>query len=239
MDFTSDGGSITAVPSGGGTLGLTAAHGGNYGEITNSLTTPTQAGYGSSVYTRYGSVVTGGAFYESTAYYIDTAWGAGGFWIDTTPKSDPSYDDETNFRLSSNGLGTVNVQLVGYETALPDGSFPSLNISNSGWYTFKTTFEDSGGFVKNVLSVLDAGGSTIASASQVSTMPYAALIGPSYGDWTTVWQNGFANDVIGIDDVEVGTLTSVPLPSSANAGLGLIVGLGALAGIKRMRRQTA
>ncbi len=155
--------------------------------------------------------MTNGAFYQSAAYYINTTWGAGGFWIDTTPKSDPGYVDETNFRVSSDGLGTVNVQLVGYQTVQPDGSFPSLNINTTGWYTFKTTFEDNGGFVKNVLSVLDAGGNTVGSASQVSTMPFADLTGPSYGDWTTVWQNGFAQDFLGIDDVELGTIDA-PLP---------------------------
>ena len=104
------GGDITIVPSLGGTLGLTAASGNNYAEITNVDNTYQPAvpppggdgiGYGQSIYTDYGAqalghgVVTNSPFYESTAYYINTGWAAAsadnnytGFWIDQTPGDD-------------------------------------------------------------------------------------------------------------------------------------------------------
>lgn len=254
------GANITVVPSGGGTLHLTAPQGSNYAEITNVDNAYQAAGadgvgYGQSVYTDYGYARNGGtfdpitgqptgpgiasnSFFESTAYYIDTNWAAAsadnnyeGFWVDTTPYSDSSYSDETNFRVIDNGSGTIVIEMVGLNGT------STADITASGWYTFKTTFQDNGGFVANTLSVIDASGNTVGSLTQTSDMPFADLEGTNYGDWTTVWQNGFANDTLGIDDVEVGSLAMVPLPASAWSGLALLGGLAAVGGIKRIRKQ--
>jgi hypothetical protein len=243
------GADITIVPSGSGVLGLTAASGSHYAEITNVDDTY-EAGYGESVVTDYGyqanggtfsagpygsvpngpGVATNGPFYESTAYYINTSWAAAspsnnyeGFWIDTTPFSDPYYQDETNFRIIDTGNGTIGVQMVGL-----NGS-DSATITTSGWYTFKTTFENDGsGNVLNNMSVIDSLGNTIGSYAADSSLAYADLAGTNYGDWTTVWQDGFANDVLGIDDVQVGT---VPEPASFT-----LIGLGAALLLRRPRR---
>jgi len=239
------GADITIVPSGGGTLHLTAPGGGHYAEITNVHDTYQNPGYGESVSTDYGYQANGGtftgnnpngpgvasnAFYESTAYYIDTTWAAAsannnyqGFWIDTTPFSDPNFKDETNFRIADTGNGQIGVQMVGL-----NGS-GSTTITQSGWYTFKTTFENDGsGNVLNNMSVSDSLGNTIGSFAADSSLPYADLGGTNYGDWTTVWQNGFANDVLGIDNVEVGT---VPEPGTLS-----LIGVGAFAMLRRKRR---
>jgi PEP-CTERM motif len=256
---------ITVVANGGGALGLTAPSGTHYAEIANtddaySIANGLPSGYGQSVFTDYGyarnggtfdpitgaplgpGVATGGAaFYESTAYYINTNWAqpaatyAPAFWIDTTPYNDPAFADESNFRISVPGDGTVQVD--GFAGS-PGTNGAVATIGTSGWYTFKTTFEDSGGFVSNDLSVIDSLGNTVGSFSGVSTMPFADLTGTNYGDWTTVWQNGFgattgpnengAADVLGIDDVQVGT---VPEPASFS-----LLGVGALA-LMRRRRQ--
>jgi hypothetical protein len=246
------GANIAVVANGGGALGLTAPSGTHYAEITNtddaySIANSLPSGYGQSVYTDYGAqatgngVVTNGAFYESTAYYINTNWAqpaatyAPAFWIDTTPSNDPGFLDESNFRISVPGDGTVQVD--GF-AGNPGTNGPVATIGTSGWYTFKTTFEDSGGFVSNDLSVIDSLGNTVGSFSGVSTLPFADLTGTNYGDWTTVWQNGFgattgpdengAADVLGIDDVQVGT---VPEPASFS-----LLGIGALALLRRRRQ---
>ena len=235
------GADITIVPNGEGTLGLTAPSGTHYAEITNVDDTyqapPPSPGYGESVYTDYGAqanhnngIVTNGPFYESTAYYINTSWAAAspnnnyqGFWIDTTPNMDPGYLDETNFRIVDTGNGSIGVQFVGL-----NGS-GSTTITSSGWYTFKTTFENDGsGNVLNVMSVSDSLGNVVGSYAADSSLPFSALTGTNYGDWTTVWQDGFAGDVLGIDNVEVGSITPEPsivvsLAGLAAAGLVLCV----------------
>ena len=87
--------------------------------------------------------------------------------------------------------------------------------------------------------MLDSSDNVVGSTSQVSDLLWSDLTGTGYGDWTTVWQNGFANDTLGIDDVEVGSISAVPLPSSAWSGLALIGGLGLLGAAKRLRKQMA
>jgi hypothetical protein len=252
---------MAVVPSGGGTLHLPAASGSYYAEVHNvddaySIANGYPLGYGQSVATDYGYVRNGGTFvagaptgpgvasngspfYESSAIYIDPSWSAPGsaandnqgFWVDTTPYNDPNYADETNFRVNNGGNGTINVQMVGYGTNTGSG-YPSVSITQPGWYTFKTTFEDAAGNVANTLSVSDAGGTILGSAYNDPTLytPLAwnDLQGTNYGDWFTVWSNGFANDTIGIDSVEVGT---VPEPASLS-----LIGLGVPLLLRRRRR---
>jgi hypothetical protein len=221
-DFS--GAPIASVASGGGALHLTAATGSNYAEI-NNIDDDYQTGYGDSVYTRYGApagIPISGPFYESIKVYINTAWAAAGpdnnnqgFWIDTTPNTDPGYLDESNFRIADTGDGTIQVLgTAGNPGAASSGAFAT--IAASGWYTFRTTFEDDGGVVKNTLTVLDALGNVIGTFSGDSTLPFASLTGTNYADWFTVWENGFAGDVLGIDDVEVGTLASTATPEPAS-----------------------
>jgi hypothetical protein len=233
------GADITIVPNGGGTLQLTAPQGTHYAEITNVHDTYNfgqvgPSGYGESVYTDYGAptgIAISGPFYESTAYYINTGWAAAspnnnfqGFWIDTTPNNDPGSLDETNFRIVDTGNSQIGVLMVGL-----NGS-GSATITTSGWYTFKTTFENDGsGNVLNNMSVLDSLGNRVGSYAADSSLPFADLTGTNYADWTTVWQNGFANDMLGIDNVQVGT---VPEPAS----MGLICVGGAAILMRRKRR---
>lgn len=266
---------MTVVSNGGGQLGLTAPDGTHYAEIANVDDTYLP-GYGESVYTDYGYESTGGAiahpngagisnngqpFFESAEYYINTNWAAAGpdnnyvgFWIDTAPQGDggpatingypvPDGDlDETNFRIVDTGNGQIGVQFVGYGTAANAG----VTITQSGWYTFKTTFDDDNGLVANTLSVSDVNGNVLGSAfndptAYVNTSPQAlawsSLEGTNYGDWTTVWQDGFgattgpnengAADILGIDNV----IVAVPEPASFS-----LLGVGALALLRRRRQ---
>jgi hypothetical protein len=255
---------ITVVPSGGGQLGLTAASGSYYAEVTNtddaySNSQGLPPGYGQSVFTDYGYSRNGGTFvggapigpgvannglpfYESTAVYINANWSPNpvadqtAFWIDTTPYNDPNSNDESNFRVSVPTTGTVAVQAF---IGNPGTNGVVASITSSGWYTFKTTFEDTGGFVSNTLSILDSTGNTVGSLTGVSTLPWADLLGTNYGDWFTVWDNGFGSttgpnengvaDVLGIDDVQVGV---VPEPATFS-----IITLGAAGFLLRRPRR--
>jgi len=58
----------------------------------------------------------------------------------------------------------------------------------------------------------------IASNVFTSTLPSPDLGGNSYL-WITVWDNGFANDWIAIDDTNCGPLPFVPLPAHQPAQL--------------------
>jgi len=254
---------ISIVANGGGALHLTAAHGSYYAEITNtddaySTANSLPSGYGQSVFTDYGyyrnggtfdpisgqplapGVATSGAFYESTAFYIDAQnWAPNSvaaqtaFWIDTTPYSDPASLDENNFRVTVPVTGTVQVAAF---VGNPGSNGPVATITSSGWYTFKTTFENSGGFVSNTLSVIDSSGNVLGSYTGVSTLPFASLTGTNYGDWVTVWDNGFAGDVLGIDDVEVGT---IPVPEPSSVIIGSLLALVTAGGFRWRRDRKA
>jgi hypothetical protein len=259
---------ITVVPNGGGALGLTAPSGGYYAEITNTDDAYSNAqslppGYGQSVYTDYGYQRNGGTFdvngnptapgvannglpfYESTAVYINANWAPNpvadqtAFWIDTTPYNDPGYLDESNFRVSVPATGTI---VVTASIGNPGIEGAVATITSSGWYTFKTTFENTGGFVSNNLSIIDPLGNVVGSLDGVSTLPFADLLGTNYGDWFTVWDDGFgattgpdengAADTLGIDNVTVGVV-----PEPATFGILCLGGLALLG--RRPRRKSA
>jgi hypothetical protein len=147
------------------------------------------------------------------------------FWIDSTPSTDPGSLDENNFRVTVPGNGTVQIAAF---AGNPGTNGSVANITTSGWYTFKTTFEDNNGFTSNTMSVSDAQGNVLGSFTGTTTLPFAALTGTNYGDWVTVWDNGFANDVLAIDNVQVGT---VPEPASLS-----VLGIGAAMLLRRRRR---
>lgn len=59
-------------------------------------------------------------------------------------------------------------------------------------------------------------------------LAWSDLQGTNYGDWTTVWSDGFAGNTLDIDNVEVGT---VPEPASLS-----LIGLGLPMLLRRRRR---
>jgi hypothetical protein len=247
---------MTIVPNGGGQLGLTAASGSFYAEVENQPGTSDEDGvqtpgydpshnYGNSVFTDYGAqrlygpntaqsgVATSGPFYESSAIYLNTSWAppsyapAPAFWIDTTPNNSTGgvWNDETNFRVSETTPGNITVQLC---SASQSGTV--VSIPSSGWYTFETTYEESmDGSITNDLSVIDAGGDVLGSwTSADESDQFSTITGTNYGEFVSNWRNGFANNVLGIDNIEVGT---VPEPASFS-----LMGVGALALLRRRRR---
>jgi len=207
--------------------------------------------YGQAVYTAYNS--SGGAdqnpapngfFTESTAVYVNLTPSTYGYWapptnpnvpafyIDSTPAgtvSDPNavpvdFNDEINFRISVPTAGTVSVG--GYGAS---GSGHVASITQTGWYTFLMTFATgSSGYVQNTLSVLNSSNAVLGSVTvQSNNMLNSYLGGTGYGDWFTIWQNGFAGDNIAIDDVAT---TPEPGPLA-------LLGLGALALLLRKRKK--
>ena len=212
---------ITRVQSGGGTLSLPASSGGYYAEITNldnGYGDGTNVGEAGSSYYGAGSggnSVYNGPFYQSIDVYINANWapattsGVASFWIDMTPyhANPDNYGAEHNFHLTA--LGTsVTVSVDG------DGS-PMATITSSGWYSFVMTYSKDANpanpvitnmmvYHANTLNQVGSTATTYAN-SPGGPFPSSALGGSGYV-WLTVWQNGFANDILGIDNVNTGLL---------------------------------
>ncbi len=179
---------------------------------------------------------------QSIQIYIDpTNWAPGqGFAVDGSPGlagafvptlgnvatnyQGYEYNDETQIQISVPHAGLVSVD------ASPGGHI--ANITSPGWYTFVTEFEKSAGGptaqVENNFGVLDPSGHIIGSVlgvapidNQPAVAPYPAqfqnqMLGGANYIWLVDWQNGFANDVIGIDNIKVGPAFNLytPEPSS-------------------------
>lgn len=242
-------GSINRTASGGGTLRLTAFDGSYYGEAGNS-TNAYQPGYGSGGFDFFGGNDTspnpypGSAFSQFITVYINVTTAAPNspsvpaFWIDMSPDSITSdgvgcfpaaCSDEQNFQLYYTG-SSVNVGVT--------GSAPVLTINSSGWYTFQMTYAQGGSptsLVNTNMNIYNSLGALLSTTpeqgnSDGGTLQSSNLAGPGYV-WLPAWQNGFSNNVLGIDDVRADTLPT-PEPSGL---LLMLTGLLALGVILRRR----
>lgn len=205
---------ITRTASGGGALGLTASAGAFYAEIEN-LPDGYDLGYGDAGYSFYGGSdsVYNGDFYQSIDVYIDVNWpvpaapSVPAIWIDMTPyHADPgNFGAEHNFRLTATGT-TVEVRVDGAVS-------PMATLTTSGWYTFLMTFEKDINPANPVITnmeIYDAAQALVATTQVLATSPggpmlSSDLLGNGYV-WITLWQNGFAGDVLGIDNQSTGLL---------------------------------
>lgn len=230
-------GTITQVPSGGGVLHVPSFDGNFHAEITNEDNAFQNPGFGDSKFTQFCLPPSGyqGDFSQTISTYIFANWppaaqaGTPSFWIDEAPRdasgltatgASSPFTAEHNFRLTATG-SSVNV-------AADDG--PTFaTISQTGWYTFQMTFRKDPNPANPVISdlrVFDSTGnlvgSTTITAHAVGSAPpllSGNLGGPSYL-WYTVWQNGFANDRLAIDDARVSGTGTPPFPfpgSGANS----------------------
>jgi hypothetical protein len=206
---------ITRVASGGGTLQLTASSGGYYAELENLANGYQDPGYGDGGVSRFGGrgTVYNGDFYQSIDVYVDASWAPAAvavvdsFWIDMTPHhEDPlNYGAEHNFRLRATS-SEVEVRVDGQTT-------PIASITADGWYTFLMTWEKAAAADDPVITdmvVLDSQNTVLGTTTVYATSPGGPftsqdLRGNGYV-WITVWQNGFAGDVLGIDNVETALL---------------------------------
>ena len=242
-------GTVAQEPSGAG--GITALNGSYYANVSNNEDSY-QPGYGTGGFSFFeGDGLTpppypGSAFSESLSIYIDVATPSpslpeAAFWVDMTPSSvtpdgvgcDPAAcSDEHNFNLFYNG-SSVSIGV--------DGSAPVYSITTSGWYTFQGTFAKGAtptDLVQTDMNILDSSGALLSSTallanSDGSTLESSNLAGPGY-IWLPVWQNGFSQDVLAIDNVRADTI-GVPEPATLvlfGAGLGLL-------GFARHRRRAS
>ncbi len=216
--------SIVQVLSGGGSLGLASSSGTHHAELLNQLDGAGYSGYGDGGFTRFGGRVStySGDFYQSVDIYLDTAsapvaaLGTPAFWLDMSPTSSSTgvsdYRGEHNFRVSHDSVGTFQVTRDGQTT-------PFATLSDTGWYTFEITYKKGAtptAVVTSDLNIYDSAHHLVASDANVPAnftgdMPSSELGGNSYA-WITNWQNGFANDVLAIDNLSTGLL-----PVSASA----------------------
>jgi hypothetical protein len=206
---------ITRVESNAGTLGIPASSGGFYAELQNQPDGYSDGvGYGDAGWSFFGGkgLEYKGDFYQSIDVYVDAAWAAGllagdSFWIDMTPHhADPAnYGAEHNFHVRATGTA-VEVRVDGQTD-------PIATLTTSGWYTFLMTFEKAANASDPVVTdmvILDAQRNVVGQTTVFATSPggpFASqdLLGNGYV-WITVWQNGFANDLLAIDNLETALL---------------------------------
>ena len=153
---------ITRVPSGGGSLHLTASSGHHYAEIQN-LHDGYSAPFGDGGFSFYGGAdsVFHGAFYQSIDVYIKADWpvpvpypSLPAFWIDMTPyHADPAnFGAEHNFRLTAVG-SAVQVYVDGQLS-------PIATLTSSGWYTFQMTWRRAPNLADPVITDMNVYNST-------------------------------------------------------------------------------
>jgi hypothetical protein len=119
--------------------------------------------------------------------------------------ADPNnYGAEHNFRLTATG-SAVNVSV--------DGEPVLATITASSWYTFLMTWRRDATPANPVITDMNIYDSAhrlyattqVTAVSPGGPFPSSDLRGNGYV-WFTVWQNGFANDVVGIDNQRTGLL---------------------------------
>jgi hypothetical protein len=123
-----------------------------------------------------------------------------------------------------------------------DGSTPLATITQSGWYTFQMIYSKGAtdaSLAMTTLSIFDKNGNQVGVSavelddSDGDPLESQYLQGPGYM-WLTVWQNGFSDDYLGIDDVRADTVSAIPEPAT----LGMLGGaLLLLAGMGMARRK--
>jgi hypothetical protein len=221
------GASITRMPSGSGLLPSAPASGSNFAVVQNTHDSY-QPSYGDAGYTFFGGAqkTYTGPFQQSVSIYISTAWAAPAdpsspaFWLDETPYHQAgNYGAEHNFRFWVDGSGTIKV------TADGDSESNALaTITSSGWYTFQMDYykaDNPSDPALTDLNVYDANNTLIGSkiglqaTSPGGPMASSDLKGHGYA-WLTVWQNGFANDQMAIDNLNTSVL---PISASASANV--------------------
>jgi len=234
-----DGGAVSGrVASGGGLLGVPSASGSYHAELVN-VHDAYMAGYGSAGYSYFGGrdPVYQGSFYQAIDVYIDPTWSGLGFWIDMSPADVDNtslYAAEGNFRLTANG-SSVAVQAINGSTL--------ASITNAGWYSFEIVWSkglNPTDLIDMDLNLYDSTSTLLGTESFQAVFPQGTHPGQSQylGNnsyvWLSVWQNGFAQDIIAIDNVRTGLTATNVIPAPGAILLGSI-GAGIVSWLRRRR----
>jgi hypothetical protein len=235
-------------------VGTINAASGNYYAVIQNATNNYETGYGDAGYANFGGTSYPGQFTQSVSVYIPTAaWapptnsGTPAFWIDSAPSDingrpifgGATYNPGTTLPVSMENdfaffvpsTGNVNVD------ATDNAALPIATITQSGWYTFATTYYKTGNQTTDptgeTLSAYDSSGNLLGSQSFTYTGDQSQYLGGPNYLWFTAWQNGFAGNALAIDNVS-------PFVTPIPASFGL-VGLGSLAliGGMALRRRLA
>lgn len=202
------GAGITRVASGGGTLGYTAAGGSFYAEIhnTDSFGGP---GIGYAGLTNFGALTpASGGFTESLDVYIDTSrWlppttGSAFVMTARTQVTHDTFINAANILFNVSTPGTINITSVPAVQDTGPITFSNLaTITTSGWYQIEFAFTPGSQFVQSDVSVLDAQGNLLGTAHGQSPGLASDLV----GNGTLIfgpWRDGFAGDVLAIDNLQ-------------------------------------
>jgi len=203
----------TRVPAGGGALSLPSASGNYHAELTN-VHDSYLPGYGGAEYSFFGFTAPPpfpGDFSQSIDMYVFADWplaiyNGPGVWIDMSP-TQANFGGEHNFRL------TPTASAVAVEVAVDGQTTPIVTITTSGWYKFQMTYRKGAqptDLVSTDMNVFDTSDNLLGTTTVVSNSPGGPLFsqdlgGPGYV-WITVWPNGWANDMLAIDNVRADLL---------------------------------
>ncbi len=219
-------GTTFRTPSGGGTLHLPASAGGFYAELHNIDDDFAPGFFGDSGFSYFNATppfpyppYPGAPFSQSVDMYVFANWPVAlfsgpGIWIDMQPGHPSGFTSgEHNFRLTPTGapVGAPGTSVGVFVDGQPT---PIVNITTSGWYTFQMTWAkgtNPADLVVTNMNVYDHSQNLIGTTQVLSNAPGSTLTNATLGGtgyvWFTVWPNGWAGDVLGIDNVRADFLS--------------------------------
>lgn len=222
-------GSVTRVASGTG--GIVSASGSHHAVFTQGGSSPTG---GFTRFDGYRSAWLGG-YTASVDVYLSTDW-ANGEGFDYAVASSTTANGHLRdfiFHVAKDLTGQLRVGASNNTNFDPRMDLASINnvaINTSGWYTFQHVFRDAGdGSLAVDLNLLDALGNILFTETRNNAADLLGSVagGNRYGWFTNI---DIANG-INVDNV---SLTIVPLPPAAWAGLAM---LGGIVGVRKIRRR--
>ncbi|MCX7544998.1 choice-of-anchor D domain-containing protein [Marinicella gelatinilytica] len=219
---------IDRYQSGSGPLALTAPDGSYYAQVNNDDADYSQNNYGGGGASVFGglSPYPGNDFFQSVDVYLDTSWPAvasGRVSVDFVASNSDgtNYDWNTESRfgiLAPNPSAGFSVRARGVQL---------VTLTTTGWYTFRVDYFKGSNPTDNstvLMSVLDDNGAVIASQSfdncdnPTTCTSNADLGGTGFVNFLA-WRLGFADDMIGIDNVRSGFIAGDPEVSLSTASI--------------------